>query len=113
VVRDGIRGGRGLVGIDGGRLTSHRNVIGGILSGIGGIMYTEVMHVTGILTKRGWKCVRSSSQSTTTPRGVGTVTVSGGHDWCRRMRIWVIRSYFVYAFEVDARAATFREYFTT
>ncbi len=53
MVRDGIRGGRGLVGIDGRRLTSHRNVIGGILNGIGGIIYTEAMRMTGILTKRG------------------------------------------------------------
>jgi hypothetical protein len=52
-VRDGVRGVGGLIGINGGRLVLHRNVIKNILMGIGGTVYTGVAHMTGILAKRG------------------------------------------------------------
>jgi hypothetical protein len=52
-VRDGVRGVEGLIGINGGRLMLHRNVIKNNPIGIGGTIYTGVVHMTGIMAKRG------------------------------------------------------------
>jgi hypothetical protein len=45
-VRDGVGGGEGLFGISGGRVVLYRNIIGNLLIGIGGTIYTGCMHVT-------------------------------------------------------------------
>jgi hypothetical protein len=51
-VRDGVIRVDGLVGVNGGRLTLHKNVIRNLLIRISGTIYIGIMHMSVVLTKR-------------------------------------------------------------